>query len=282
MKIEEVAKLSSLDRLLYWIDERERIRLKKEAGFPRPWTDDAILSSYRFCNVRRMDDKVSQWLWKNWYRPNFNHKNMLLATTLARNFNRPDTLEAIGFPKIWNPDRILNILNERVKKGLKVFSAAYMVTGTLGGTKIEQVLYKIVDPLHKNPPTIHTSSMQNTAASLVPCAGFSDFMAGQVTADLRHAMKGLWADKYTWAPLGPGSKRGLNRLYGYTANSHQTREEFEGMLSDTIELLKTKIPKDIMNRLEAHDLQSCLCEFDKMCRVLDGEGRPKQRYSGGV
>ena len=43
MNIKDVVKLSPLDRLLYWIKERESIRLKKEAGEPKPWTDDEIL-----------------------------------------------------------------------------------------------------------------------------------------------------------------------------------------------------------------------------------------------
>jgi len=46
MKIQDVAKLSPQERLVYWIREREAIRLKKEAGQPRPWTDDEILDTY--------------------------------------------------------------------------------------------------------------------------------------------------------------------------------------------------------------------------------------------
>ena len=71
------------NRFLYWIKERESIRKKKEAGNPKPWTDDPILQNYRFCNVRRMDDTVSQWLLKNWYEPYFDHPNMLSAAGLS-------------------------------------------------------------------------------------------------------------------------------------------------------------------------------------------------------
>src|SRR3990167_10684356 len=111
MLIEDVKKLSPMERFCYFIQERESIRLKKESGEPRPWTDDEIFLMYKFTNVRRMDDRVSQWLLKNWFLPYFDHKNMLTAVTLAREVNRIEVLEELGFPKTWNPDRAEKILN---------------------------------------------------------------------------------------------------------------------------------------------------------------------------
>ena len=55
----------SLRVLKHWMVERENIRLKREAGLPAPWTEDKILRDYKFCNVRREDDKNSKWLIKN-------------------------------------------------------------------------------------------------------------------------------------------------------------------------------------------------------------------------
>ena len=60
MLLSKVKSMTPLNRLVYFITEREAIRLKKEAGEPKPWTSDPILQQYRFCNVRRMDDKVSK------------------------------------------------------------------------------------------------------------------------------------------------------------------------------------------------------------------------------
>ena len=36
--------------LIYWIRERESIRLLKEGGKSKPYTSDEILRDYRFCN----------------------------------------------------------------------------------------------------------------------------------------------------------------------------------------------------------------------------------------
>lgn len=52
---------------LYWYFayERQNIFLKKQRGENAPWTDDEILREYKFCNTYRLNDRVSQYLLKN-------------------------------------------------------------------------------------------------------------------------------------------------------------------------------------------------------------------------
>lgn len=52
--------MKETEALLNFIAERERIRIKKEAGQPWPWTNDPILRDYKFCCVRREDDRVTK------------------------------------------------------------------------------------------------------------------------------------------------------------------------------------------------------------------------------
>lgn len=42
---------------LWFIEERESVRIKKEAGLSKPWTDDYILANCRFCNIDRIHDR---------------------------------------------------------------------------------------------------------------------------------------------------------------------------------------------------------------------------------
>ncbi|MCK9569146.1 putative DNA base hypermodification protein [Candidatus Pacearchaeota archaeon] len=278
MLIEEVAKLMPMERLLYWIQERESIRLKRKDGKPPPWTDDEILRKYRFCNVRRMDDRVSQWLLNNWYKPNYGHPNMLIACALARQFNVPEALHAIGFPKVWNPSMADEILNDRHSLGLKNFSAAYMITGIYGGSKVTQVIYRFIMPLVNAGIVIDTRTMQKSWTMIQGMPGFRSFLAGQVVADLRWAVEGQWADRNTWAPMGPGSRRGMNRLLGLNPKSPMSQDQFEKHLTWYIEVCESKLPSEVYRRLEAIDWQNILCETDKFSRVLLGEGKPKQLY----
>jgi hypothetical protein len=89
-----------------------------------------------------MDDKVSQWILKNWYEPNDGHPDMLFACALARFINKISSLELItpfifhrGGPKYGS---IGNVLREAKKKG-PIFNGAYMVRGNDGIDKVECV-----------------------------------------------------------------------------------------------------------------------------------------------
>lgn len=280
MLIEYVKRLSPTDRLLYWITEREAIRLRRESGEPWPWTDDEILRSYRFCDVRRMDDRVSRWLLENWYDPYRDHQNVVLACVLARQLNNTDSLGEVGFPEVWEPERVQTVLGERTARGLGNYSAAYMITASYGArgrpkeSKPYQTVWRVCQPVYESGVRPDTDYMSETWSRLVGMPGLSSFMAGQVTADLRWAATGTWADRWTWAPLGPGSSRGLNRLLDRPVDSGWCQISFLGEALRLFNRLRPSLPPGA----EMMDLQNCLCEWDKYERALWNQGRPKQRY----
>lgn len=288
MKIEQVKKLSPLERLCYWITERESIRLKRAKKLPAPWTDDEILQTYRFCNVRRMDDKVSVWLAENWYAPFHNHHNMLLACAIARFFNKPESLGAIThdvftggnasrqhFYPNW---KTIKTKLRKLKESGPIFNGAYMVRGNDGIDKVECVIDYYVKPLMKI--AIDDGSMEKTHANIVQSYGMGSFMVGQIVSDLRWAMDGAWADRNVWAPIGPGSLRGMNRLLERPLKQPMKQAEFTEELQNLIGEIQQRVDKSIWSRLEAIDAQSLCCELDKYNRVLEGEGKPKQLYRG--
>lgn len=282
MNIEEVKKLDPFERLVYWITERESIRLKKEAGEPRPWTDDDILNTYRFCNVRRMDDRVSQWLLKNWYEPYRDHKNIVLACVLARHFNQPSTLEAIGFPEVWNRQTVGRMFErvEKLRLERAVFNGAYMIrAGSDWSNKVEMVFYETVQQFVPQLSDLVFHSVESAVTCFSCYRNLGTFMAGQIVADLRWATSWRFKDRLRWAAIGPGSRRGMNRLLGRDIKSFMGQEEFNHWFgTEVLENVKSLIPRSISKRLEAIDYQNCLCEFDKYERTLFDGRRPKQLY----
>jgi hypothetical protein len=51
---------------LYWIVERYKIHLKKDIKkLDPPWTNDPILQTYSFTNVRRLHDRVTKFVLKH-------------------------------------------------------------------------------------------------------------------------------------------------------------------------------------------------------------------------
>lgn len=276
-------KLSPMRRFLYLIGEREKVRLLRSAGQPKPWTEDPILQTFRFCNVRRMDDAVSVWLMENWYRPNYGHPNMLAACALARYVNLPFTLKAIGFPEVWDPERIKRVMKALREGGRPIYNSAYMIRGdNHEPDKVNTVVDQYVGPLvERKDELLVPESMQLTHANIVPLYGWGSFMAGQVVADMRHAYPGEWEDANSWAPIGPGSQRGMNRLLGRDLNKPMRQGEFLDHLTETvIPLCRENLPYTIVDRLEAMDYQNCLCEFDKYERTLLEGRRPKRLFRG--
>jgi hypothetical protein len=266
--------LKRVDDFNRFMVERHNIFIKKEINNePYPWSTDPILTEYSFCNVYRELDKVTIWIRENWREPYADHRNLPFAMAVARQINWPDTLEEIGFPDKWEPEKVKAIMQDRKDRGEKVYTGAYMLTGTLGGTKIEQTVDKILTPLYAKFPCFF-NSLEDSWKSFLPYAGFSDFMSYEVVTDLRHTK---WLSKapdiMTWANPGPGAMRGLNRIFGRELNGKQKKPLFIQEMRDLLALLNgNPLP------LEMRDIEHCLCEFDKYERVRLGQGRPRAKY----
>ena len=286
--LKRVRAMSPEDRYFLWIIQREKIRLAKEAGKSPPWTDDPILRRFRFTNPRRMDDKVSDWLYQNWYKPYFNHPNMVLAVVLARHFNQPSTLKYVGFPSKWEPDKMYHRLLKMKAKfpGRSVFNGAYMIRSSSGSSpifypdKCEMVIRETVQQFVDNPIDLDTDSMENSVEAVTQYRNFGTFMAGQVVSDLRWAVKGKWKDKNTWAAIGPGSRKGMNNYQGRDPKFNLKQEQFIKELREVRIKAKEKLPATIFNRLEMGDLQNCFCEIFKYEKGIQGIGKPKQNDPG--
>lgn len=291
---------------LYWIKERESIRVSKEAGQPKPWTDDPILQSYRFCNVEREKDTVSVWIHKNWCEPYRDHPNLWFAMIVARLFNWPPTLEIIGVPicskgegfDFWKTNAHEMLKLHRDKRGEKIFTGAYLVsTNGVSMDKIDYILDRVLTPIWErgraprmkgedvskfdNYPVTEKPVFADTLESywkfLTQFDGLGSFMAGQVVADLKYTpMLERASDWWTWAPLGPGSIRGLNRFYGRPMGKPLRQEQGLKELQEQQKLIEEKLGW----KLPVHNVQNCNCEFDKYLRVKNGEGRPRSTYPG--
>jgi hypothetical protein len=270
---------AELELLIYWIEERERVRRAKEAGQPKPWTSDAHLRDYRWCNVRRMDDRVSRELFARWYRLNVSPHSAsdLRLALLARLVNWPAALdETTG-----HRDGARSILMARAARGEKVFTGAYVVPGVPGRNKIDSVC-DLVDRIAADAPSVLQQTMRGTWKQLIEYDGIGSFLAGQIVADLAHLRAGRdWSDRRDWAPIGPGSARGLNRLQGIPKDKTVHQSDFERLLPDLLAVLRPRIHAIWVDRdLHAMDIQNCLCEFDKYQRLKLHEGKVRSRYDG--
>jgi hypothetical protein len=271
-----------MDILCYWIAERESIRKKQEAGFPPPWTEDLLLRDFRWCNVRRMDDRVSRWL-LNWHRanPDVPVRDRLVSVLAGRLINWPDTLAELPYPAPYDEAAWTDALLKRKRQGHKIFTGAYIINGALGGDKILQVTQKILAPLWKNRRDApnNPQTMQSMWTYLNGKPGIGSFMAGQAVADLRHVCPELpWTDRHTWAPAGPGSLRGINRLLGRHPDKRIASDDWLDAMHRAYAQARARLPITF-KRLEIMDWQSVCCEFDKYRRLTLREGTVRSRYT---
>ena len=270
--------MKDLELFRYWIYERAAILEKKEANEPKPWSNDPIFQQFRFCNVRREDDFVTRWFAEHWRHPKYwNEENFIPAIILGRTINWPQTLDKLGFPHEFRPVQMIDTMDQIQARGGKVYTGAYMITAGPTGVRKNVWVIGNAETYFTHPPVLYPNSIRRSWESLMesgyPCVG--PFIAGQVIADLKQTRYLRDAtDWWDWAAVGPGSMRGLNRLFERNLSFNIPQEQA------LKEMLQVREEADICFELCLQDIQNCLCEFDKYMRVKLGQGKPRSGYPG--
>lgn len=274
--------------LLKFMLERHRIYLRREVeGLPKPWTKDPILRSYRFCNVYRELDTVTQWIRRHIREPYANNRNLWFMLCMARQINWPDTLQEImdegGWPTHeYDWRRVRAIMLARQARGEKLYTGAYMLNAH--GTKptdpkdkafftTRYVLSDLWEHRGDMLRVLDERNLEKTADFLKKFHGWAGFTSAQAVADIKYTKQLSGApDWWTWAAPGPGSIRGLNVVAG---------RELEAKLPAASWLAEVNTLREKINQewsyepLHAQDMQNCLCEYFKYTR-----GWSRSTYDG--
>lgn len=285
-----------VDDLAAFIFERESIRVKKERGLPKPWTEDKILQRHRFCNIRREDDAVTRWIAQHWRTPYENDANIWFLMLVARLVNWPDTLDELTDKLIfqgrvrWHNGGtgFVSVLHARRAMGEKVYGGAYIVsTNGIAKDKAQYLADQVLSPLWAGRDRFysrtlgHMSSLKDLYEAFLPFNGMAGFMSAQVVADVKYtAPYREVRDWYDFAASGPGSRRGMNRMMHRKVDATWPRETWNHALYELAAQMAKLFKARNMERLHNQDLQNCLCEFDKYERTRLGEGFPRTRYPG--
>lgn len=274
-----------------FIVAREQHRLAKEAGrWPTGVKPDPIIAEYRFCNVRRNDDRVTRFIIGHIVEPFADDENLWFYLVIARMFNKPETLRAFPYAQFrqWKPEHWRKRLKQLRENG-PIFNGAYIVsTNGMAMDKVDYVVDLVLSPLWKARKMIgkmltEAKTLNAAHRILMNAQGLGSFMAAQVLADLKYSGPAVrWEDFHTFAASGPGSRRGINRVFGGPVKASRTEEDFREKLRVLREDTNKALRKTKMRHLApmtAQDIQNCLCEFDKYERARLGEGKPKQKYT---
>ena len=274
--------------LFNFMKERHAIHERRRAGLPKPWTQDRILQEYKFCNVYRELDTETKWIKENWREPLADHGYLFFAMLVARVVNWHETLDDLGIPIPFDAKRFQRVLNKRKAMNQQVWTGAYMVTTHAVPLPKEQYYAeRVLQPIWDQRSVLMPKAGDTLAAfheRLAAQVGIGAFVAAQVVADTKHhgplRDAGDWA---TWAAMGEGSRRGMNRVMGRPYKERTSPAVWQRDLATLhyriIEAIRTERGHNLQ-WIDAQDLQNCLCEFDKYERVRLHEGKPRSRYPG--
>jgi hypothetical protein len=284
-----------------YMQARERIRLNRKAGLPWPWTDDPILQTYKFTNVKRAHDRTTR-EFAQFYRlhPHAAPSSQLLNCTIARYFGTYDFLLALGWQTTFNPELLIKFARDRLNRKERVFTGAYLITNNgIKAPKEEVVVNTFIASMWEQRHAVIAAARarhrwEDMVGRMRSVTGFggSGFMAKEVALDTM--LTNFWTsivdtpiglpvcsiepiDKATWSPAGPGARRGLNRLLGRDYKKLIGDAQALDEMRDLYEVRDHYWPADWI-ALDLHDIQFQLCEWDKYERVRLGQGRPRSKY----
>jgi len=283
-----------LDDFTYWINERHKIYLKKEAGEPKPWTDDDILQRYKFTNAFRQLDRGTVAL-RNMLEGHDRKSNqamMFFNIVWYRLFNWHEHATELGFVSKFSD--LANYIRKRKRTYKKIFTGAHMTTGVAYEEKHESYLRACTEAWDRRHEFVDFISKNQTMEAV--CEEVRDlymvgkFIAYELVCDFRFtSLLENATDKLTWANMGPGAQRGLKRL-GYPHKKQEDGCESMVKIYDELigeELIDHRVAEHLPfneyhpnSPFEMREVEHSLCEFDKYCRVRFGEGRPRGRYPG--
>lgn len=282
-----------------FLRERESIRVaKEERGEPGPWTDDPVLREWRFCNVRREDDRLTRWF-REELRDPFDEEQIAWMPWLCaafRWFNTEAAGEVLKRHLTYTPPHVgeafvSDLGDVAADPSQRLFTGAYIVNSRPGRPKHIDVALNLqwmaVSPASPfgwdRLPRERTKEACMKALLEVPRLG--NFLAYQVVVDLTwtHVLRDA-ADMNTFTVLGPGAARGLSWIfydepegyYNYGSRSHQER-----MLDATRELHAAQSEHWDERRyggsIRLSDIENGLCEYAKW-RAGHTGARQKRRY----
>jgi hypothetical protein len=264
-----------------YLRERLALQRRREAGAPRPWTEDPILHRYKFCCVYRDDDRTSREA--RAVVTALPPGEQLRALLGFRLYNRVKTLENL-ITSGWSPDVFRSPLLQPSFNTL-----AYKINLPGGLYNREAVIRKLeVAAALARSGWRPRPTAKETWTELRATLGVGPFLVYQTVLDLRW-LYGPYTDEMSWCCYGPGGVRGLARLLGKyvpiedyeSYRVHYRRHDYDPYRRDVLGVDLIGEAQGILEAVREEfpftlfDVQGNLCEFDKYERIRTNEGKSR-------
>jgi 5-hmdU DNA kinase, helical domain len=286
---------------LYWYfaAERQRIFMNRIKDEPAPWTDDPILAEYKFCNVYRATDRVSQYLIRNvaYDDEAADPADALFRILAFRMFSRNETWDAI-VAFLGRQPTIDDLCDDRFERAVEFARKQYGKLYTGAFILCANQAYDFREK-HRNHIALfrHMFVRDRLGETLLEAPGLAavfhllrayplmgNFMSYQIAIDLNYSSL-INFDENDFVVAGPGAQRGIRKVFDSTGDLSN-----EAIINSMVErqdeeFARLGLPFENLwgRKLHAIDCQGLFCEVDKYCRVAAPElasarSRIKTRY----
>ena len=265
--------------------ERHRIYLRRLSGKECPWTNDLVLSRYRFTNAFRAADRVSQYLINMIYAdPDATYDTLLLRTLLFKIFNKIETwigiIENLGMPvaEQFSYSACEGLLDNLRRDRRSIYSAAYiMPSGRRSGITKHRMHLHLIRQMTEDrlaSKLEETGSLSEAYSLLLAYPTLGPFLAFQYTIDLNYTTL-MNHSEQDFVVAGPGALDGLSKCFESLGDYSP---------ADTIRFLSDRQEEEFTRYglkfgglwgrpLQPIDVQNLLCEVSKYTRVTHPEFR---------
>ena len=288
------------DLYWYYASERQSMFERRIAGEPGPWTSDPILREFKFCNVFRAADRVSQYMIRDvcYHGEPCTDEDRLFQITAFRTFSKTATWDTVHdilgrYPTLddladGSFGRALDQARER-NGGLYTGAFILCATDAYGQSSKHRNHVELFRHMFLHDQLgarlLEAESLRAVYGLLHGYPLMGDFMSYQTAIDLNYSAQiGFSENDFTQA--GPGALRGMKKCFedpgDYTPSEivlWMTERQHE-------ELARLGLPfGGLWGRpLHAIDCQGLFCETDKYCReaapeLASARKRIKARFS---
>lgn len=269
---------------IYWTFAARRHEAfeRRLSGAAWPWTDDRILNTYKFCNVFRAADRVSQYMIRNvaYATDASSRADRVFQIVAFRTFSNIETWEGVR-------DRLGRAPTLEDLRSGRFEGALDRVKATNGGLYTGAFILCAnkaygFDEKHRNHVGLFkhmfgaggldevvrgANSLEGVVRALESFPLMGPFMAYQTAIDLNYSeLVGFDENDYTQA--GPGALRGLRKAF-HTLGDYSPSDAIRWMVErqdDEFARLGLRFDGLFGRKLHAIDCQGLFCELDKYCR----------------
>ena len=279
--------------------ERQSIFFKKTETVNPPWTNDPVLARYKFTNVYRASDRVSQYLIRHViYKGDQSPEEVSFRTILFRFFNKIETWERLleRFGQISGRDfsvaRYDATLTDALLSGKRIYSAAYIMPSgisSFGHRRKHRNHLELLGLMMRDevPKFISTApSMKHVFEILCSYPMIGRFLGYQLATDLNYSEFCGFSEMEFVMP-GPGALDGIHKCFSNLGglNEPDVIRLMTDRQEQEFERLGLKFRTLWGRPMQLIDVQNVFCEVSKYSRVkhpevtgVDGRTRIKQVY----